>query len=716
MSVNKVIEPTISNLIPFQIPSFYNDYGPTFIQFVQAYYAWLEETGNPAYYGRRQLDSFDIDETLDEFLEHFQKKFLYGIPFDVIINKRSLIKHVLDAYRSKGSVQCFKLLFRLIYNEDVQVYLPGNDLLRASDGTWIQPRYIEISNSSYNIDLAGKTIVGISSETEAVVETVIQVPIEGSIITIAYITNVIPRNGDFEIGEIVIQKDMIETTSFSTLVANSPSVLGSLDTLTITSGGQNFSIGDMLAVVHNDPVNSAIVSHGIGGRVKVTSLGTGNGQLNFAIQQYGFGITLNANIYVYANTSDTTASGASFSITDLSSPQNYVYNTDLIGDYYKTVLNAASFGITGNTGANLTNANLNLILQYSNANFGGLSTLTNIKNGQNYTRSAHVFIYDSIKGIPLSGNVSYNTASANITGTSTLFTDLFCNGEVIVIQANTSIANTLEYHVIQQVVNNTLIIVYDKPLANSTASAQYRAGPAVFPANFVPSDPAMTSMTPINGLNSLVQGLPSYGNGIVATVKAIDSGWNYIQDEIVTVSPSNILTSPAISNAGSGYVNGDLVYVIGGSPYKTATGSVTTNNSGSVTSITWSGGSGYQEDPRIYVKSSNGTGAILTSSITPLDTTINVVGTVNKAGIGLSRGFWSTTRGELSSDKYIQDSYYWQEFSYVLRAAVTLDKYRNILYETFHPAGSEMFGEYVSSIQVDPKFTVAYSNATPIYS
>lgn len=710
------IEKKISNLVPFQFPSFYNDYGPSFIAFTQAYYAWLEETGNPAYYGRRQLESFDIDETLDEFLEHFQKKYLYGIPFDVIINKRSLIKHVLDAYRSKGSVQCFKLLFRLIYNEDVEVYLPGNDLIRPSDGTWIQPRYVELSDSSYNAELVGKTIVGISSSSEAVVETVVRMPYANSIITLAYVTNIIPRDGDFEVGETVIEKDLIANTDFSTLVKNSPSVLGSLKYVNVSAGGQNFAIGDMLSVIHTDPSNGAVVSHGQGARVKVTGLSAGNGQLAFTIANYGYGISLNANIYLYANTLDTSATGASFDIGPLASAQTYTFNTDLIGDYYKLNLNAASFGFTGNSSANLTNANLSQIFQYSNNTFGALSTLTNVKAGTGYTRAAQVFIYDSIVGNPLSGTISYNTASANLTGTSTSFTELFTNGEVIVIQANTSLANTKEYHVIQQVVNNTVIILYDKPRANSTGSAQYRAAPVVFPANFVPSDPPMVTDNPINGLNSLVTSAPSYGNGVVASVAAIDSGHTYVEGEIVSMCPSDILTSPTIVAAGTGYTNGDLVYVIGGAPYKTATGSVTTNSSGSVTSITWTGGSGYQYVPRIYVKSSTGNGAVLTTNIQSLDTSTLVVGTVNKHGIGLQRGFWSTTRSFVSSDKYIQDSYYWQEFSYVLKAQKTLDKYRSILYETFHPAGSEMFGDYVAFEFVSSNTAVAFANATPTYS
>jgi hypothetical protein len=139
------IESKISNFVENQFPSFYKEEGPNFILFVKTYYEWLESTNNPLYYARNLQNFRDIDNTLTEFLDYFQKKYVSGIPFNVVINKRFLIKHILDVYRSKSSIEGYKLLFRILYNEDVSVYLPGIDMLRVSDGTWKEPKYIEVS-------------------------------------------------------------------------------------------------------------------------------------------------------------------------------------------------------------------------------------------------------------------------------------------------------------------------------------------------------------------------------------------------------------------------------------------------------------------------------------------------------------------------------------------------------------------------------------------
>ena len=119
------IEKFISNFVQNQFPQFYKEEGTDFILFTKAYYEWLESNGNPVAESRRLMDYRDIDNTLESFLIHFQQKYLYGIPFNVIANKRLLLKHILDVYRSKGSIQCYKLLFKLIYNESGKPCLPG---------------------------------------------------------------------------------------------------------------------------------------------------------------------------------------------------------------------------------------------------------------------------------------------------------------------------------------------------------------------------------------------------------------------------------------------------------------------------------------------------------------------------------------------------------------------------------------------------------------
>ena len=205
------IEKTISNFIESQFPAFYQEEGPNFILFTKAYYEWMEQEGNPIREARNLFDYRDIDNTLEKFLEHFQKKYLYGIPFNVIINKRFLLKHILDVYRSKGSINCYKLLFKLIYNQDIDVYLPGRDLLKTSDGTWVQPKYLEVTQSELLPDLVGKTIIGLSSNTTAVVESYITEPINQNKISSLFLSNINPAGGNFIIGEKVL--DISYTTS-----------------------------------------------------------------------------------------------------------------------------------------------------------------------------------------------------------------------------------------------------------------------------------------------------------------------------------------------------------------------------------------------------------------------------------------------------------------------------------------------------------------------
>ena len=67
---------------------------------------------------------------------------------------------------------------------------------------------------------------------------------------------------------------------------------------------------------------------------------------------------------------------------------------------------------------------------------------------------------------------------------------------------------------------------------------------------------------------------------------------------------------------------------------------------------------------------------------------------------------WTTTRGFLNSDKYIQDSYYYQTYSYEIRVPLTLDKYKNILYNTFHTAGTELFGKFVLTNLVSSNISI----------
>lgn len=52
------------------------------------------------------------------------------------IDERLLIKNIQKVYASKGTEAATKLLFKLLYNEDIQIDYPNKRILKASDGKW----------------------------------------------------------------------------------------------------------------------------------------------------------------------------------------------------------------------------------------------------------------------------------------------------------------------------------------------------------------------------------------------------------------------------------------------------------------------------------------------------------------------------------------------------------------------------------------------------
>lgn len=72
---------------------------------------------------------------------------------------------------------------------------------------------------------------------------------------------------------------------------------------------------------------------------------------------------------------------------------------------------------------------------------------------------------------------------------------------------------------------------------------------------------------------------------------------------------------------------------------------------------------------------------------------------------GIARGYHRENNSVLSGDKYLQDGRYYQEFSYEVRSAITLDKYADMLKSILHVAGTELFAKYVFEDSLDVETT-----------
>ena len=79
---------------------------------------------------------------------------------------------MVSFYQSVGTEDAFRMLFRLLFNEDIELYYPSKDLLIASGGDYIKQARIRVNSVDYLNDIENKKIVGATSGAYGTVEKV----------------------------------------------------------------------------------------------------------------------------------------------------------------------------------------------------------------------------------------------------------------------------------------------------------------------------------------------------------------------------------------------------------------------------------------------------------------------------------------------------------------------------------------------------------------
>jgi hypothetical protein len=144
------IQDRISKLVRSQLPEFVKTDYEVFCSFIEAYYRFLEQDQGAQEIIQNALSYSDVDRTAASFIDYFLKNYTDNLPVSALVNKPLLIKRIRALYEAKGSDLSFKLLFKLLFNETVDVFYPYETVLKASDGVWDQPVSLRIEVVSGN--------------------------------------------------------------------------------------------------------------------------------------------------------------------------------------------------------------------------------------------------------------------------------------------------------------------------------------------------------------------------------------------------------------------------------------------------------------------------------------------------------------------------------------------------------------------------------------
>lgn len=460
----------ISVLLNQQFPDFVKEEGPLFIEFVKAYYEWMEQEGYAIDVSKNLLNYQDVDAAPEKYFEFLKNEVLASIPDEIRSNKRLFAKHAKELYRARGSEQSYRFLFRALFGEEINFFYPADVMLRVSDGRWVQEQTIRIGPpfTGNVIDLVGHIVEGETSGAQARVDYIITICEFGLEIYELYLVNI---EGTFVNNERVF--DFNGEIGAGGFVYG---LSGPLSKVNVTSGGAFHSFGDVVTLEGRQDGTSAT---GVVTRTSDTSA------VEFYIVDGGFGYTVgNNDIEVFGGS----GRDADWEVTGISNVVSYGYFIDRIHSFRNVVLSTdPRFDSAGTIdtslytpSANLESANINSSLVSAlgtvNTNIGVISSIQTTNYGYGYStlpgttvqnielRDARI-LANTVSGAP--------AGTTGILGTNAVILSRNVRGAIVEVNI-TSLGTAYRRNEIVDIVNQTSIGTIDAfGTAEVTGFVQY---------------------------------------------------------------------------------------------------------------------------------------------------------------------------------------------------------------------------------------------------
>lgn len=664
-----------SILVNKQVPQFIQEEYPTFIRFLEAYYEFLENEqfdingseNNDLTVKLKSLRTVsDIDKSLNDFEDYFFNTYAQFFPKDLAINKEFLIKNIKQLYSTKGSDQSFKLLFKMLFNEDINITRPGQYVLRASDGKWqsnkviridpiIKTFYIANGNAEYqlaqevNADeiqvfinnvLLENSSFYIKKEYKKIVFN--QIPDIGSSIIISY------NNFDFPLlhsrkifGKKSNTTAIIENisprflygTNYYDIFINDKTIIGlfengehlstniilddgqlleiELDTVTnlkeinLVYGGRDYKIDDQIVIKGSCEKSAAVI---------ITKVATGIID-TLEVLFGGSGFKINDNVKSIGSSS-TVFRGK---VSTIDTSGEYTPNTinvfsTIISPYQSTTIDAVDYNFpdgkepTQNIDTIIANALSEIVI----SDIGSILTCN--------------VLYSEIQTSP-----GFDVTPINVVNNISL-KDLGAIGRIHVVNSGTG----------------------------------YSVGDKVIFTNH-PYDFFGT------GANAEVSVVSSGGG--VQRIKINNPGWGYNKDIFPTLTINSTGVGAIITVAS---IMGDGEIIIGAYGNK--------GNPGEILELKMiDSGLGYMTVPIIDLSVEN----------THSGNTLAIAEAVIRPSFETLPGKWINSDGMLSDQIIkIQNDNYYIDYSYIIKSKVEFTKYKDILLNLLHASGTSLYSEY----------------------
>ena len=606
---------------------------------------------NPVQGIQQFISLSDIDTTIFSLLDRFKDRFLEAIPNTLAedILKRQLVKNIKDLYSAKGTANAHKLFFRALFDETAEIIYPRERIIKLSDGQWSKDTVIRVveNGTSDFINLVGQTVYTLTPTDEiksSIYVTNVTRFREGTTVVTELTVDIESIQGSFAVDEILYGIDPTIDLEISSTIK---SIVTGVE---IESGGFNYVRDDKLTFENiGNGASSGVVTDVSSGSIdEVLVL---NGGQNYQINDTVIFNNLNTN-GVDAR-GKVSIVGGSFLLEDFTFPDNI--STDV-----SNIIAETGTGGVDDPSAVLLETNGTIILEDNpnakivSENENGIVSSSDVLQFENTTFSVDT-------NIQLNLQENQNNKILSETADEIIIENFPNHGTFGTAGLNIP----SESNEIRKVVLTNKGIGYTSlPTVSIQETANGRTGASLV---------AISNQSP--------------GIGSVNGISMLSFGLNY--DTVPTVTlPVNIF----VKNVTGSINVGDSFTSVSG-----ATGTISNYNSSlSILQVTTTATSFPVADK--ITTSSNATAIVHFANPASLRATIGAVATTS--------GRYVTDRSKISEvSNRIQDSNYYQDYSYVVKIGQSINVWRNSVKRAIHPAGWNVFGEIIISNSVSGSIT-----------
>lgn len=363
-----------------------------FIEFIVEYYKTIP---NISVISERDIDStVFINQFINEQAANFKE--LLGLSPK---KQRLIVSKLIDLYKSKGSTESYKTLFNILFNIDIEVALPSEQIFKTSAAKW-----------NRNVSIRFKILTGLLNSFENIIAK-IKTDNDSINIDILKIVKVDNTTDTFEAFLALDYK--LTLPNGGKLIADNftGELVQGISTKSIKRAGARFNIGDVFDI--RSPSGS-------GAKIKVTKLNKASGIKTLEIVLFGAGyvssfiseiqplidneIIPKNNLSIQLDSSPAINSFSENSIGeitdnlviskyDYSTNANYFADNTYVGNILSETANQTSSVIEKSNSSALIQFDLGYVFEYPgyySTNIGFTSDASYLQDGNYYQQFSYV--------------------------------------------------------------------------------------------------------------------------------------------------------------------------------------------------------------------------------------------------------------------------------------------------------------------------------------